>query len=96
MREPYLLLGVRMAASAPERLAVLATILAQLEQLLAGHPLTELKAPDVYVVELPQSKAFVMWRQVSQLLMGWDSQLGDDLHWFVQLADREGNELSFN
>lgn len=96
MNEPYLLIGLRMASSSPARLLQFAEVMRELEELLVPAPLTELNTLGVYLVELPPAKGFVSWRRVSVLLDNWDQVVGDDLEWFVQLADPDGNELSYN
>lgn len=96
MREPYLLLGVDLSAISPEHLYRIEQLMIDLELLLAGLQLTQLKMPGVYAAELPISEGRRIWMDVSILLSRADEDVGDDLKWFANLCDREGCELSFN
>jgi hypothetical protein len=96
MREPYLMLGVKLSTASPDNLAVFEQMMRDLEDLLQATPLTELRMAGVYVAELPSGSARSIWRDVSILLSDTDDKVGDDLQWFAHLADRKGCELSYN
>ena len=96
MREPYLVLGLDVSAISPEHLQRIEQLMIDLELLLAGIQLTQLKMPGVYAAELPVSGSRRTWIDISILLSQADQDVGDDLKWFANLCDREGCELSFN
>ena len=96
MRDPYLIFSARLATASPEHMQLYARLMSELESALVNVPVTQLKLPGVFVAEVSPPQSFAAWRLLSQICARDDAQLGDDLQWFVHLADRRGCELSTN
>ena len=98
MREPYLILGVKLVSTSPAHLSIFRQAMRDIEDLLAGNPLTEFKIPGIFVAELNMNSddAWQLWHDVAQVLSDADGRVDDDLQWLAHLADRNGCELAGN
>ena len=96
MREPYLLFAMRLASTSPNHVVVYARLLKDVERLLSQTQPVELGMSGTFAVEVPTAQGRSLWRQMATLLDQADPDVGNELQWFVHLADRRGCELASN